>query len=128
MSDEKKEMAIVDPANTTIRLNGEDRVLHIGMKAWRKIKEEYGGMDVIFSDVKNSPFDFITDKLPNLILIGLVKKEGEEITVEDVEDWLDVYGMNDLKNKIVPALMNSILESIPEESKIKNPPRKARTK
>jgi hypothetical protein len=98
------------------------------MKAWRKIKEEYGGMDVIFSDVKNSPFDFITDKLPNLILIGLVKKEGEEITVEDVEDWLDVYGMNDLKNKIVPALMNSILESIPEESKIKNPPRKARTK
>jgi hypothetical protein len=107
---------IVDNEANVI-LGGKTRTLHFGLLAWKKLKKEHGGFDKITEELKSNPVDFITEKLPSLIQIALIKNEGSDITVEQVEEWLDEYTITGLKEKIMPAFQAALIGSAPRSDK-----------
>jgi hypothetical protein len=122
---EKNEIeAITDDVNY-IDLGGKKRRLHIGMRAWRTINPELGGLDAILEGAKSDPDKFLFDTIPRLIQLAIAGGEREDIDIETVLDWLDDYGLNDIKNIIVPAVMGAIMNSLPKSDGKKNP-RKAK--
>jgi hypothetical protein len=125
MSDdiEKKEIETISDESVYLDLGGKKRKLHIGMRGWKEINPEFGGIGKILGIAKENPDSFLFDVVPRLIQIAILGGEHEQVSIESVLDWLDVYGLNDIKNVITPAVMNAMMKSLPEGKEKKNPPK-----
>lgn len=94
----------------TIKLGGKEREIRFGFSAWAKIEEEYGGIknvEKLQKDIEERPFE----KLPHLLYIGLVDKEGV-----DEETILDDYGLGDIQY-ISEKFAEALYGALPEEEK-----------
>ena len=81
------------------------------MRAWKKIKLEYGGFAGIQKLLAEDPMDFITDRLPGLIVIG--DTEGK-YTAEAIADLLDEYTLTGIKNEVLTIVMEAMTDTLPE--------------
>jgi hypothetical protein len=118
---EKKELADIGANKITLVLGGKTRVVHYGLKAWKIIREKYKGFDELSTLVKSDALAFITETLPELLLLGLKAPSGETISLSDVEDWLDEYDMKQLKDIVATAMMNALSGSMPVADKSSDP-------
>lgn len=118
MDKEDKELDAVFTKYNVLEIGGAKIPLNYPMRAWRIIKNEFEGFDGIQKMLANDPLDFVMEKMPRLIHIGLI---GDEITVEDIQEYLDEYTVFDMTNTILPVLMNALTGTLPEPKESKDP-------
>ena len=123
---ESEELKDISDSAVTLMLGGKNRKLHIGMKGWKIISPKFSNFDKLMEMAKDDPLTFITEQVPVLIQVGLLGGEKEDIPIETIEDWLDEYGLNDLKNKVTPAVIDSMMKSLPSPKAAGKNPRKAK--
>lgn len=116
------ELEIVRDRTATIKLGGKDLKIKYGFSAWALIEERYGSVQGVFDELKNKPFM----NLPFFIYCGLVDKK--DLNESDVIEWLDDYGLTDLKG-ILDDVRSAMVSALPQDDgKKKKDPRVAGTK
>lgn len=119
MSD--SEIEKITPCEYTVNLGGKDRKIKYSFKAWQALEEKYDGFLKVREAMTDRPFK----ELPYILLIGIVKEQGENITETIVSDWLDdLGGMNDIV-EILTVVKDAMSQSLPKSDGRKNP-RKAK--
>jgi hypothetical protein len=106
-----------------LEIGGVSIPLNYPMKAWRVLKEEFGGLDGIQEMIQKNTLDFVLEKFPRLVHIGTM---DNKITVEEIGKYLDEYNLNEMTNKILPVVMNAITGTLPVAKDNAVPP-KAKT-
>lgn len=101
----------IDPLE--VELGGEKRKIRIGFKAWGVIQEKYGGLDGLGKAMKSDQ----PGTIAFLVHVGLVKKEGEEVSIAKVEEWLDEIGNIGSCMGLAAAIMGQVYNSVPQEAK-----------
>jgi hypothetical protein len=121
-SGKANELEIVQDKSKSILLGGEQRKIKYGFSAWALIEERYGDVKGVFEEIKTKPFK----NLPFFIFCGLVDKSN--ISESDVIEWLDDYGLTDLKS-LLDIVQTSMVSALPQDNgKKKKDPRIAGTK
>jgi hypothetical protein len=83
------------------------------MKAWKKIKLEYGGIEGIQSSIEADPIGFFAEKLATLVFIGLLNEQ--DTTIEDIQNEIDNQNIRELKDNFITILMRAFSGTLPEK-------------
>lgn len=95
-----------------LTLNGRERTIRLGMKAWSLIQEKWGPFEKLAEALAaNAP-----DTIVSLIEFGIIKDEGENVSRSVLIDWLDDYDIGELAI-IAQGLMETIYSSLPNAKK-----------
>lgn len=118
-------MAELDDVKRTeciITLGGKEREIRFHYRAWAALEEEYHGIENIKEAIEKAKFA----TMANLIYIGIKREDGETITRDAVDGWLDEYdlaGLIELVTTVTKALFSSLpaakkgAKSDPQEAK-----------
>ena len=107
-----KELDNVRGEKVTLLIKGKEREIKFGFSAWAKLEEEYGGLKNLTKlqkEVEERPFN----TLPHLLFIGLVEKDKEGVTEENI---LEDYGLADIEY-ISDIFNRAIYGSLPVDEK-----------
>ena len=102
---------------TPVKINfgdGKDRSLRYTVGTTKKLHEQYGGIDKM---LQLRPFEFIP-----VLLAGIPAAEKADITVESLEDSIDMPMMEDLMHAFYLAFTGKDLKKMQEEAAAKNEP------
>jgi hypothetical protein len=119
MDKEEKEIQTISGKGHELELGGVKITLFYPMKAWRKIKEIYGGFAGIQKSLSEDPIDFILEKLPALLLLG--QKEDSSATLETMGKYIDKHTISEMTKKILPVFIAALTDTLPEPKSPENP-------
>lgn len=124
MDQEELEMNEIDNEAFYVEIGKKKIKLRYPMRAWKRIKKEFGGFDKITEGLSSDPIEFITEKFPALVCIGL---DDKDITEAEITELLDDCDISQMKNKIIPAVMSAMTGTMPNVDKAekKGNPQKA---
>jgi len=75
-----------------LELGGETRQLRYGMRAWEEIQKRFKGLTGIGEGMdKDQPGTIIA-----LVDIGLIRKQDEKVTKDQIAEWLDDYDIAEI--------------------------------
>jgi len=120
---EEQEIQTITEEVHVLDIKGKKFNLLYTLKAWRVIKKEFGGYKGIKEAVIDDPLEFMTDKMAQLIFTGLLDKE---IKQEEIDNALDNCTMRDMRDDILPVVMQALVGSMPDPKEASNP-QKAKT-
>lgn len=95
-----------------LRLNGRERTIRLGMKAWGLMQEKWGPVEKVAEALQNNAPDTIL----SLVDFGLVRDKDEEAGRDELAEWLDVYDIGELAG-IAQGIMETMYTSLPNAKK-----------
>ena len=126
MSEEEKkeettELDAVIPRVYEIFIGGKTRRVKYNYRAWAKIEERYGSIQEAMRPFREKPMSM----LPELLFFGIVAEHGEDISPEQVEEWIDEFALPELTgvlNVVRSAISGSMVKEEKKEKEIDPPP------
>jgi len=111
MDAETQELNDISDQYNEIIIGGKPVKLNYPMKAWKKIKLEYGGIEGIQKSLTDDPISFFTDKLATLFALGRVDESS--ISVEEIQAAIDEKNIRELKDDFITAFMSALSGTLP---------------
>jgi len=113
MDAETNELNDISPQYNEIIIGKKSVKLNFPMKAWKKIKLEYGGIEGIQDAIKDDPIGFFAEKLAPLVFIGIL--DEKDASLEDIQNEIDNQNIRELKDNFIPVLMKAFSGTLPEK-------------
>jgi hypothetical protein len=89
------ELAEIKQESITIKLNGKERKLKMGMSAMAKIEEEFGDTQDMVEQLQKKP----GTTMPKIILCLMRTEGNEDVTKENIAEMLDDnYSIGELQH------------------------------
>lgn len=92
-----KELDNVKAEKITIKIGGKEREIRFGFSAWAVLEREYGTIQNLQKAMEQDITEHPLEKIPHLLYIGIVDKEGLKADGYIEENLLDDYGFGDME-------------------------------